>query len=705
LRVRDEATNQQFPAADPRGDLANAFSSRVHGDPFTPILPAYEKDQTVVRLIQGAQEEQHVFNLHGYKWFFQPGTPEDPASVNNSGYRNGQQIGISEHFEFYLNQPPAPDVPPATTDSGATKPYLIRRRFVDHLYSSAATDNLWDGQWGILRVYNSWQTGGVTVSDGGDTPAGAPAPASQQESEVTVADPADPDANDTIRLARLPNNPAPTSPPPEYQGTTTAASGPNTIIEPPQPEIQPVCPEVQRKYGVTAILARDLLPSHEVVYNKRSRLVDPNAILLVNDEQLGELKEGTREPEPLILRAAAGECVEVTLTNNLPDVPPENNSWNMMPMIVERFNFNQVRTSNRVGLHSQLVAVNTYLDDGASVGFNPDSTAAPNGGTKTYRWYAGDRYGYPDGTVQLTPIEFGSTGIRDMGDAIKHASHGSIGALVIEPLNSNWKVDPLSNAAANIYDTASGSQIFREFVVLYQTDLSLQQRGSRGGFASGLKALRNMADTDDSEDSGMKAFNYKTEPLWGRLGVPITTPPIGGPDHPGPSINDFDLTNILSSTQPNPGCGPACGDPETPIFEAQSGQAVRFRVLDVAGHPRQHGFTIFGHHWQFEPWQNHSRIQGNNPFTFEIGSESGIAPTRHVNILTTAGGIFGKPGDYLYRTQEAMQFTYGGLWGIFRVASPPPGPCDHCKGDPSCDCNPPADYGDTVLRPEPQQKQ
>jgi hypothetical protein len=189
-----------------------------------------------------------------------------------------------------------------------------------------------------------------------------------------------------------------------------------------------------------------------------------------------------------------------------------------------------------------------------------------------------------------------------------------------------------------------------------------------------------MDNTNDSEDSGMKAFNYKTEPLWGRLGVPITTPPIGGADHPGPSINDFDLTNILSSTAPNPGCsGGACGDPETPIFTASAGQSVRWRVLDVAGHPRQHGFTIFGHNWQFEPWQNHSRIQGFNPFTFDIGSESGIGPTRHVNILTRAGGRFARGGDYLYRTQESFQFTYGGLWGIFRVK-----PGLHTDDVPTC---------------------
>jgi hypothetical protein len=676
LRIRNPATGQQYPATDPRGELANVFSSTVHGDPFTPVLPAYEKDQAVVRLVQGAQEEQHVFNVHGYKWLFEPGTPGDAASVNNSGYRNGQQIGISEHFEFYLNQPPA-SVPTTTTrtDGTPTKENVAGRKFVDHLYSSAGTDNLWDGQWGILRVYNGSQSNSVrgTTSLQGKEAGMAVDPATEEPAEkLNVPDPSDPEGDKTIALARLPNNPAPvrqaeaTTETPASDETAKSMAGAVDTTDKSISQTKPVCSTVQRTYNVTAILARDLVPGKQVVYNKRSSLFDPNAILLVNDDDLTALSTGAMQPEPLFLRANAGECVAVTLKNKLPEKMPENHSWNFMPMIVENFNFNQVRTSNRVGLHTQLVAVNTYTDDGARVGYNPDSTVGPNG-SRTYTFYAGDRYVDRNDQVTLTPIEFGATGLRDMGDAVKHASHGSVGALLIEPSGSTWQTDAQTRASANIF-ASSGKLLFREFALIYQTDLSLQRPGNYY-LATGLSPLENMHGEDDSEDSGMKAFNYRTEPLWGRLGVNITTPPIGGPDEPPgtPSLNDFDMTNILSSKASNPGCGGACGDPETPLFTVKAGSSVRFRVLDVAGHPRQHGFTIFGHHWNFEPWQNRSLVQGSNPKTFEIGSESGIGPTRHVNILTNAGGLFAQPGDYLYRTQESFNFTYGGLWGIFRV--------------------------------------
>jgi hypothetical protein len=86
----------------------------------------------------------------------------------------------------------------------------------------------------------------------------------------------------------------------------------------------------------------------------------------------------------------------------------------------------------------------------------------------------------------------------------------------------------------------------------------------------------------------------------------------------------------------------------------------------VAGHPRQHAFSIYGHHWQFEPWKNNSTEQGFNPVSFEVFSYASIAPPRSLNILTTAGGLMHIPGDYLYRDQSPFPMGEG-RWGIFRV--------------------------------------
>jgi hypothetical protein len=564
LRIADESSPGHFSQkAGAAGDMANVFSSNMHGDPATPILKVYEGDRVQLRLIQGAQEEQHVFNLHGFKWLQEPSSP-------NSGYNNAQQIGISEHFEFEVGAFPV---------TGGN---------IDYLYSSASTDNLWDGQWGLIRAFREFQ----------------------------------PD------LATLPNNPD--IPHPNVQNSEVCPVG-----APPRP------------YNVSARLARDLLPGGALVYNQRFNIKDPNAILFVADTDVAAYQAGTKKPEPLILRANAGDCISVTLTNMLPQVLPEANSWNQVPAIAPGFNFNQVKTSNRVSLHSQLVATNTFANDGANVGFNQDSTVAP-GQSHTYTWYAGHRKLDSQGNPIAAPVEFGATNLRDMADVIKHSSHGAVGSLIIEPSGSTWATDAGSNASADIKD-AAGNLLFREFVTIYQDDLSVQQNGI---------ALKNFGGEDDSEDSGGKGLNYRTEPIWARLGLQAHTP-----SH---VANSSDFSNVVSSVDPNPGCGGPCGDPETPVFSAKAGTPVRLRVLQPAGHPRQHGFTLFGHHWNFEPWTNNSTTQGENPLTFEVGNYSGIGPTRHLNILTTAGGLLNVKGDYLIKTQESGNFT-GGLWGIFRV--------------------------------------
>ena len=126
LRVHNPTTNGQADSA--AGDLSKVYLSNVTRadarlntqptfyppltadvqprDPFTPLLRAYEDDHVQVRILVGAQEEGHNFAVHGVKWYFEPGTPGQ-TTPNNSGFRNSQIMGISEHFEF--DAPESPD--------------------------------------------------------------------------------------------------------------------------------------------------------------------------------------------------------------------------------------------------------------------------------------------------------------------------------------------------------------------------------------------------------------------------------------------------------------------------------------------------------------------------------------------------------------------------------------------------------------------
>jgi hypothetical protein len=578
-------------------------------DPFTPLLRVNEDDNVQIRILVGAHEEGHNFNVHGIKWLFEPGTPQDPAAVNNSGYRNSQFMGISEHFEFLL-----PSIVPNLRGTS------------DFLYESGSSvGDRWSGIWGILRAYNSTR---------GD-------------------------------LGTLPNNTdakaAPISNIGDFEGVRRCPKSTST-----------------KNFSVTAVLAKDVLPQGTLVYNPRNTLLidpnhplvshrgplhDPTAILYVRSTDLdpltGKLKPGV-PIEPLILRANAGDCINLTLTNKLPATLPDLAGWNTLPMLIENFNANQIKPSNQVGLHPQLVFYDVTNSDGANVGFNPVQTVKP-GFSKTYQWYAGDVVINSLGFATPVPIEFGGTNLIS-SDPIKHSNKGAFGSLIILPKGATVIEDTQSRARASIYDSLGGF-LFRDFVLMHQTDVNLRF-GENTTVGNG-NPVPNLAGEDDSEDSAQKAFNYRTEPLWFRLGfmpdIPFSTKDAREQGFVF-STRDMDFSNAVSNSQ--------IGgfDPVTPIFTATAGQAVRFHILDAGGHQRNNVFVLHGHVWREEPYLSGSKVIGANPLSEWTGAQFGVGPTFHADAIPRngAGGRFKVTGDYLYRTFQSTQF-HQGMWGIFRV--------------------------------------
>jgi hypothetical protein len=589
LRVQNPATNTQ--ATGTAGDLSYVFRSDVTrantalntqpditpltggikaGDPYTPLLRAYEDDRVQIRIMVGAHEEGHNFAVNGLKWLFEP-------SDRNSGYRSSQMMGISEHYEFIV---------PALPKEGVGA-------FADYLYTPGrSVEDMWNGLWGIMRAYG----------------------------------------NEQKDLVELPNNPS--------GGKIIKNIG----------DFDGVCPKSApvRRFDITAALAKHILPDQTLIYNHRTNqggmLHDPTAILFVHTGRLGFDGKllSTYKPEPLILRAAAGECIAVTLRNNLPATAPDLAGYSTLPMIVEHFNANQIVPSSTVGLHPQQVFLDVTRSDGQEVGFNPAQTATP-GHTVTYQWYAGDLNIGPDGIATAVPIEFGSTNLTS-SDPIKHSSKGAFGALIIEPLGSTWVEDPGSYTSATI--TPSLGLPIREFVVLLQNDVNLRY-GSDGS------AVPGVGEIDDAEDSGSPAVNYRSEPMWKRMNY--------APETPFGITRTFDFTNALSNTQVG-------GDPETPVFVAKPGTPTRFRLLEPGGHARNNSFTMHGHVWDEEPYVKDSTRIGFRTQSEFTGAMMGVGPSAHFNLLLRngAGGAFGVPGDYLFRTFSAFQFD-GGMWGIFRV--------------------------------------
>ncbi|AUX39699.1 multicopper oxidase [Sorangium cellulosum] len=578
LRIAERrcAADEVAQRAGEAGEMHNVFSSRVHGDPSTPLLRAYPGDHTMVRLVHAAQAEQHVFSIHGRKWLRESASPD-------SGYVNGQPIGVSEKMDLDLTD----DVVSGAAPAGG----------VDYLYQSAATDDLWDGMWGLLRVH------GERVPD----------------------------------LLPLPGAP-------EHAGATPA----------------PVCPpdaEV-RRYVVHAITARGNLPGGRLTYNEEFGFYDPDALLFVREEDLGALRAGKLQPEPLLLRAAAGDCVEVTLVNDLPEELPKTPHWNYNPPIVDGFNTNQVRPSNHVSLHPQLVAYDVSTSDGANVGRNPPQTVPP-GQRRTYTWYAGEVTSGPDGVV-WRPLELGAVNLKDMADVVNHGMHGAIGALVVEPEGAVWYEKPGLHAQAWVAHGGEGrgAQWFRELVLVYQAEVGLHTDEERFQCADPSwncgTALANLGGEIDWDVSGQEAFNYRSEPIWARLGV--------RPETRLGSLVELDQSEVFSSA--------AHGDPATPVFEVGRWDKLRVRVLFPSGHRRQLAFSLWGHEWPHNPWAlgSASRAMGENPTSFAIGVQSGIGPMTawNINPFYRAGGRFGVPGDRLYNEQNSVELA-GGQWGLVRV--------------------------------------
>jgi len=103
--------------------------SDVWGDPVTPVFRAYEGDRVIVRLLQPAYEDHHVFHLHGHSWFLEPG---DPTSQRLSDIT--LSVGTTYDLELI---------------GGA--------RAGDHPFHCHIMDHKVMGMWGLFRVYDHRQ--------------------------------------------------------------------------------------------------------------------------------------------------------------------------------------------------------------------------------------------------------------------------------------------------------------------------------------------------------------------------------------------------------------------------------------------------------------------------------------------------------------------------------------------------------------------
>ena len=566
-------------------------------DPYTPLLEAYANDKVQVRTLVGAHTEVHSFEIHGVKWLLEP-------TYRNSGYRNAQLMGLSEHFEMLF------DLPAATfnhSDLNGMPP------FADYFYSASSDIvGLSNGLWGIMRAYGS-----VT--------------------QVTKELPE--------KLQPLPNNPQPASP------------GNIDLFEQGYSEAK----KNTREFDVTAVTAAAALPNGKLVYNGRAaaaELSSGDALLFVRTSDLdnnGKLKEGV-PIEPLILRAAAGDWIKVTLRNGFdPKSAAQSPVFEQTNFLPYGTPFNgaslsqvPIKTSSNVGLHPQLVGYDPVNANGLIVGFNPRDKLVAPGTSQDFYWYAGDVRSDETGkkVEDARPIEFGATNLVG-ADQLIQPQFGMVGALIIEPEGSTWVEDINTRSAATV--TKRDQTTFREFVVIDQNMV-----GNSGGPDTPLRSLNGITQ------SAVGAINFRSEPfnvVRGFSPSQNVQPPLGYAE----AFSNQLLKDIL---------GRPAADPQTPVFVAPAGSPVRFRLLvpststsnAIGAAPV---FIVHGHNWQEEPYTYGSTRIGNNPLSEHFGAIQ-AGPNQKFDLLfDSAGGSDKVPGDYLYDTYQTGGSR--GTWGLFRV--------------------------------------
>lgn len=616
LRIDDDQGNPKTGQGGKEGDLSYAYSSTVHGDPFTLLLQAYAGDDVQVRTLVGAHINPHNFTIYGNKWL------EEPSFVD-SGWRTSQEMGISEHFEEVFRLP-------AVTGAGDS----------DYLYmAGAAAIEQAGGSWGLLRAY------------------------------------AKPRAD--LKLKTLPQN-----------------SNPATA---------PVCPSgaKQRNYTVAAFTAKQAFSNQQLVYNARGTAVmgDPNAILYFDTATLScsnlqdpstcslpiACNQGTCSNDgnkscvnpsdcvgPLVLRANAGDCMNVTLFNMIPQgtvVPGASSPVSYCGS--DGTSACTSSTSTNVGLHPQLVSYDVTKSDGFNAGKNPDQVVA-YGSPKTYQWYAGNVDPKAGAGKQHIPIEFGAANLLP-SDTLNQYQYGLFGALVIEPEGSTCDGQPIETCTGTTAFIRHRERSFREFVLITQDGL----QGPSGPSNFTFQTAKLGGDKAN-------AVNYRFEPL--------------NTNNITRTCTTGDVSCVLSNTAQccsgasNNACTfTTCGEPQTPIFQACAGEQVRFRVLHGGGINTNQVFELHGHSWQEQPYLSHGKgcqtpttqtnlhssskigvTNGCNPIERDTyseyqGARMGHGPGNHFDVLIErAGGIDQVPGDYLYRTYPAEHFRLG-LWGVFRV--------------------------------------
>jgi hypothetical protein len=306
----------------------NDLSALGGGDPFTPMLRTFEGDRVHLKVQAGGQEEEFTNLIHGLKWL-QAGSGFGEAK--NSGWRNAQPGGISE--QFTLRMPVLPD----KNQTGAV---------ADYAYSTNPSLDGWvSGTWGILRSYRSSAPGAleelpenpgkkVKISNARDFKGVCPSSAPVRKYDITAVLAEDVLFHDGTPSGVMIQDLFPNS----HEGRSP--EGPGTLVYNSRPTAVAGTIEARGSDGYTvlhdptAILyveTKNLIAygdtDEDGDYDQKGQNVEvwDDRCLRYERKVKGDATlptcpvylKASVPVEPIVVRANAGDCIEVTLRNKL----------------------------------------------------------------------------------------------------------------------------------------------------------------------------------------------------------------------------------------------------------------------------------------------------------------------------------------------------------------------------------------------------
>ena len=681
----------------------NDLGALVGGDPFTPMLRTFDGDRVSIKKQAGAHEEEHTLIVHGLKWLLGGG---GYGEAKNSGYRNAIGGGISEKFNFRA---------PVFADNGqrgdADYAYSTNASFdgwnngtwgILRSYSSNRND--------LFALPGNDPTKTVNIVNASDFNGVCPSSAPVRRYDVTavLAEDVLPRPDGVTVQDLFPNAHEGRAPNPNggtlvYNSRSTAVGDADGAL-PPRERTGPLHDPTAILYLHTADLVADdadlayYVKKRKKVYYWNSddarcinggsgvqhllrtcpvKLRPAEPEYCPDGKQTGVggpyssgkfcdvawssqateppngVYDGAVAVQPIVIRANAGDCVEVTLRNKLLehaktkdgylvyddggnpvfedpfdkpkglnadtdgdgigdtayaredidfDAMPDLATGNAITGIVRRdrdnpqgmttFQSNLMVPSATVGLHPALVEYDVTRSDGTNVGQNPEgnNTAGP-GEQVTYQWYAG--------VIEQRP----ASGRRNKRNVELVATPIEFGGFNLMPTDKLEQPQKGLVGAGVIYPQGSSWSVDAG-----TTTVATVESGLGGTF-------RDFTTIAQKGTSLFYADSYPVENIEGEgdFGVAEDAQDMGHQainwgTEPlwfrfGVNPTDGHGLEELGNSGDAYSNGLAGGaDPETAVFTVRAGTPFRQHVLMPTGAGRGSTFALHGHVWQRLPY-------------------------------------------------------------------------------------------------------